>query len=149
MDTEVLVNEGMGGFLNPPGHPEHNWSVRTRNDGSCYSLSYAANSDGMPVSNAAKTAAQTKLNEWQPLPLNAPETKKWICQILGYFNGCYQGNPELGEESWHTNRIVIDREKTLDPVVNQNIHCGVHFIRKWYPGYVATEEDFRLAKWGE
>jgi len=140
-----LVNEGMGGFLNPPGHPEHNWSIRsTYGDTFSMSLSSAAESDWLEV--RAKGKAIGKLRSWKPLPIESEPMQEWIAQVLGYFKGCYSGQDEKGEPSWNCSHLRIQPE--VDPVLNADLHAGVNLIRKYYPAFTPTAEHFAGAYWG-
>ena len=139
-----LVHSGMGGFLNPPGHPEHEWSIKSvYGDTSSMSLSYAAKHCGDPK---AKAAAKAKLSEWRRPPLSDPRVQDWIHQVLGYFAGMYVGMDKAMQPSWDVSdlRHLPD----ADPVLNQEIHAGVHLIRQYYPEYKAIRPDFQAAYWG-
>jgi len=142
-----LVNRGMGGFLNPPGHPEHNWSVefdlrrRPENRGSM-SLSAAVECEWLdPV---ARGEARRMLLEWEFVP--GPKATAWIRQVLGYFKGCYKNDKLPEPECWNASHLFISQD--LDPMIQGNDHAGVHLIRRYYPEYVPTKEDFDNAKWG-
>lgn len=150
-DDRIDPGRGMGGFLNPPTHPEHTQSVeldlrrRPWNRGGM-SLSYAAG-EGSGVHPATRSAAQRILGDWKKPPLESPEVQDWIASVLGYFGGCYSGNDESGKQSWDTSHLRIDQ--TADPVMNADLHAGVHLIRKYYPEYTPTAEDFKRAYWGK
>lgn len=147
-----IVKRGMGGFLCPPGHPEHDWSVeydlrrRPENRGSC-GLSYARVS--VWLDDAVKAAAKKLLDDWaaNKLPLNDPAVVRWCREVLGYFAGCYAGDPALGDDKWNVAKLCIDR--AVDPVLHADIHAGVHLIRKYYPEFAPSAEDFAQAKWGD
>lgn len=142
---EKLVKGGQGSFLDPPGHPEHDWSVHSvYGDTSSSSLSFAAEHASDPT---AKAAARAKLAQWKPLPLSDPKVQDWIHEVLGYFKGMYSGMNKAMQQSWD----VSDLRHRLDydPTLNQDIHAGVHFIRKFYPDYKATPYDFQAAYWGK
>ena len=141
---------GMGGFLNPPGHPEQLAHVETelrrrRENRDTYSLSAAADpSNGLDASTRA--AAQRVLDAWTPLPLDDARVHDWVLQVLGYFKNCYRG---LGPEPacWHAaNLVIVDPSVTYHPVVDA--HAGVHLIRTYYPEYMPSPEDFAEASWG-
>jgi hypothetical protein len=147
-----IVREGMGGFLNPPGHPEHSYSVETdlhrpANDRSAMSLSAAVDCEWLD--DATRQAARDILARWREndrLCLGLPEVKDWIQQVLGYFKGCYS-NPEIdGPEAWHADKLQINAK--ANPMAFSYCHAGVHLIRKYYPEYEPTAEDFAEAYWG-
>jgi hypothetical protein len=151
-----IVNSGVGGFLNPPGHPEHTHSVETdlrrkpENRGSM-SLSYAVKSQWLDSGTFAE--AMTLLLAWavNKLPLTAPAVKDWILQCLGYFRGCYNfrfgGTPADNEAGWEAGNLTIDQG--LDPMKNADFHAGVHHIREFYPDYTPRAVDFQRAYWGK
>lgn len=141
---------GMGGFLNPPGHPEHTHHVETdlkkqpQNRGGM-SLSEAVDCTWLVPSTRA--AAKSMLDRWQEYrpALESPEVQDWIRQVLGYFRGCYRGEgPE--PECWHADKLCIP--KAGEPARLNEEHAGVHLIRKYYPEYEPTGEHFSEAYWG-
>jgi len=143
-----IRREGMGGFLNPPTHPEHSYSVETdlrrrpENRGSM-SLETAVTSEWLDVGTRA--AAKRLLTSWERPPLESAEVQEWIHQVLGYFKGCYCG-PQDGEDKWNASNVRI--MPGADPVLNADIHNGVHLIRKYYPEFKPTAEHFARAYWG-
>jgi len=146
-----IVNRGMGGFLCPPGHPEHDHCVETDlrrkpENRSSMSLGYAV--DSPMLDDATKAAARTLLATWEANkpPLTSPAAKDWIRQVLGYFKGCFNFEPEK-ESGWHAGNVTIDSD--IDPLENAACHCGVHLIRKYYPDYQPSRLDFLRAYWGQ
>lgn len=144
----IIVRGGMGGFLNPPTHPEHNLSVefdlrrRKENRGSC-SLSAAV--DMAWLDDAIRAAAKHRIESWQRPPLDSPEVQEWILQVLGYFRNCYRGDgPE--PECWNAGKLRI--VKSGDDERPTEEHAGVHLIRKYYPEYEPTGEQLSAAYWG-
>jgi hypothetical protein len=81
-------------------------------------------------------AAKKMLDDWQH-----PIDHEWVLQVLGFFKGCYAGS-----QGWAVPVLVLDKR---DPMEHIDKHAGVHFIRKFYPDYVPTLEDFRDAYWGQ
>jgi len=144
-----IVEGGMGGFLNPPGHPEHDWHVETdlrrkpENRG-CMSLSYAAMDETLDP--ATQIQVQNLLDQWGSdlPPLTAPTVVDWIHQVLGYYKSCYNFQGE--ESGWHVGCLTTDSD--LDPLENTDFHAGVHCIRKFYPEYRPSRCDFLYAYWG-
>jgi hypothetical protein len=148
-----IVNKGMGGFLCPPGHPEHSYSVETdlrrrpENRGSM-SLSAAVNYEWLD--NITRHQAGQIIDKWnQNRPaIDSAEVKDWIQQVLGYFRGCYK-NPKLQEpDCWAASVLSIDQDNKADPMTLIDYHAGVHLIRRYYPEYVPTADDFASAYWG-
>jgi hypothetical protein len=136
-----IINSGMGGFLNPPTHPEHTFSVHST-DGDTFSMSLSSAAAAEWLEPRVKARAKGILKRWTPLPLEDQQVKDWIYQVLGYFSGCYRGE----DGSWNASDLKID--KTLDPIANADKHAGVNCIRKYYPEYVPTADDFKNAYWG-
>jgi hypothetical protein len=156
-----IVPEGMGGFLNPPGHPEHEWSVRVGfgRDAGCMCLRSAVESEWLDA--ATRDAARAKLAAWVPLPMGSPEVVDWCRNVLGYFRSMY-GDPRVPEpERWNVDKLCVVNRESGDaaeiPVLDTDEdhstiffeHAGVHFIRKFYPEYVGLVEDFANAYWGK
>lgn len=139
-----IVRSGMGGFLNPPTHPEHSVSVKTENGG--MSLQTAADCEWL--SDSLRAQAKKWLDNWesQKPSLDEDKIQDWIHQVLGYFVGCYQGDPSLGDESWYAGKLLINLRS--NPMDNVDTHAGVHFIRKFYPDFIPTAAHFAKAKWG-
>lgn len=156
-----IRREGAGGFLNPPGHPEHGLSLNT--EGGWTSLSYVVeHPDEFPP--AAVRACQAELDRWEA---GEPDPD-WVAQVLGYFRNCYR--PTDGSSSASDliipNNLRIstleeldgltvveatDTEDTVyhvDPMQNVDRHAGVAYIRKFYPDFMPTADNFAQAHWG-
>jgi hypothetical protein len=138
-----LRNKGVGGFLNPPGHPEHDWSVVSKD--SSTSLSSAIKSSY--VDDAIKKQAQDLLNKWagEKPPLSDPKIQDWIHQVMGYFHDMHKGHGDK-ETSWHASNLT--HRPGADPMLNQDIHAGVNFIRKYYPEFKLEGGHVANAYWG-
>lgn len=149
-DPARIIQSGMGGFLNPPTHPAHHYSVEQGEAGKrwkptgCMSLEAATNDTW--IDPEVRRKAQELLETWQAPPIESPEIREWISQVLGYFRGCYQGLEKLGEASWHASNLLIDGD--LDPMDHVDQHAGVHLIRQYYPSFTPTAGDFEQAYWG-
>lgn len=139
-----IVRGGMGGFLNPPGHPEHDWHVESGAGWrSSASLSHAVETEYL--SDELRREAAAKLAEWDAdkLPLDAPEVVAWVRSVLGYFANCYAGE---GPTPWRAGSLKIERGR--DPMISPADHAGVNMIRNFYPEFTPTAADFANAKWG-
>ena len=143
--ARINRNSGMGGFLNPPTHPEHSISVESiKRDDFCMSLSSAVESDWL--SPYVRELARDILNAWVPPALESPAIQEWIAQVLGYFRGCYVGQDKQGNRSWNASDLRISQD--ADPVLGADLHAGVHLIRKYYPEFTPTPAHFAGAYWG-
>lgn len=136
-----IVSEGMGGFLNPPTHPEHSHSVHSLY-GDTFSMSLSAAVESDWLDDETKAAAKRMLDSWARPDIESPAIRDWVHRVLGYLQGCYQG--DNGE--WDASKLIIDQGR--DPIANVDQHAGVHMIREYYPDYQPTVEDFKLAYWG-
>jgi len=149
MKTEKgkIVREGMGGFLNPPTHPEHDWSVQTdlrRRPENRGSMCLSSAVDCEWLDPATRAAARRRLDTWQRPALES--VHDWVLQVLGYFRNCYcQGTGSMPED-WHVANLIIDCK--INPLTCINYHAGVHYVRTYYPEYVPTAADFVGAYWG-
>lgn len=150
MENGKIVNTGLAGFLSPPTHPELHFHIEVNNrrdpeKHGRWTLSFAK--DCKWLNREVRQLAKKLLTSWVRPDINSAEVKDWIHQVLGYFRGCYQGNPELGEASWDTDnlRMNVPPEERGEMRIDQS--AGVHFIRKFYPEYEPTEEDFQRAYW--
>ena len=145
-----IVQEGMGGFLCPPGHPMHKQSVETDlrrkpENRTRMSLEYAVES---PLIDAAtQAAARTILATWERTKpvLSDPKVQEWILQVLGYYRGCFNFTGTVS--GWDASNLTIDSK--IDPMTRYDCHAGVHCIRRYYPEYQPSREQFAGAYWGE
>lgn len=139
-----IQSGGCGGFLNPPGHPEHTISVGDRDTLMC--LSSAAKESWVP--ERVRSQAQSYLDGWmnnRPA-IDSDDVRKWIHRVLGYFKGCYENlDKRESGENWDASHLIIDKR---DPLQFADYHAGVNCIRQYYPEYVPTQSDFDNAKWG-
>jgi hypothetical protein len=103
------------------------------------SLEYAVDCESL--SDTARAGAKALLDNWQRPPID----RAWVLQVLGYFAGCYNLRLAL-EWGWEVAHLTMD--KTLDPMQYIDNHAGVHLIRKYYPDFSPTTEDFQEACWG-
>ena len=144
-----IVQEGMGGFLCPPGHPAHSRHVETdlrrkpENRGSM-SLEYAVADEFLDDTTRAE--ARSILEYWEANKLPLSTVQEWIFQVLGYFRGCYNLTPDV-ETGWHAGNVTITGK--IDPMEHADYHAGVHCIRRYYPQYKPTAADFAGAYWGK
>ena len=83
--------------------------------------------------------------ECNKLALDSPEIQDWILQVLGYFRGCYNLLP-WEEAGWNVSALTISQ--LLDPMEYIGQHAGVHLIRRYYPEFAPTPEQFTSAYWG-
>ncbi|MEK5036158.1 hypothetical protein MKY96_32435, partial [Paenibacillus sp. FSL R7-0302] len=118
----VIVNSGAAGFLNPPGHAEHNYSVRelSRNNKeiSSESLSSALINDSIPedIKNRAKMLLERFPGDF---------TEEWEHSVYNYFRCAYSPDG--------VNRNVNDCFFQKDG--NPEHHLGYLFIKSFYPDY--------------
>jgi hypothetical protein len=141
-----ISGTGMGGFLNPPGHPEHTFSVawgKGRSEGSA-SLSHAVTVEWLDETTKAK--AKALLDEWEIEQRHVID-RDWVQQILGYFRNCYRHPGVKDETEWCASHCLITRDR--NPMEHLFDHLGVHHIREFYPEFVPSTEDFEKAYWGE
>lgn len=151
-----VTSGGMGGFLCPPGHPEHSYHVETdlmrrpENRGGM-NLSSAVESDWLEEdAPEARNAARALLLAWEceKKPIADPEVQDWIAHVLGYFRGCYKG-PGNEPECWHASDLHIHQGADTLPGADWRKHAGVHLIQNYYPDYKPCADDFARAYWGE
>jgi hypothetical protein len=163
-----IVRSGCGGFLNPPGHPSHTFSVYEgprRDPRSIMSLESTIGAEWL--SEKVRAEAKALLDGWAAeetaltpeeqtetlmqrgyfrLTLSAPAVQEWILQVLGYFRGCYR-NPNVdGLRQWAVSDLIINRDR--NPLEYLDEHAGVRLIRQYYPGFAPTAEHFGGAYWG-
>ena len=156
--TQIKHGEGMGGFLTPPGHPEHTTSVeldlhrRPRDRGGMSLSSAAEGKNFLPgewIDPETRAEAKNILEDWHKTkkPLTDPEVQDWVHQVMGYFKGMYAAPDEKGEDKWNVSRLLYQPE--LTPVVDQDRHAGVNFIKKYYPEFKLEDSHVKNAYWGK
>lgn len=140
----IITNSGMGGFLNPPTHPEHTLSVKSVY-GDKFSMSLSSAIESEWLNDECRNKAKEILSSQQAPDINSQEVKEWIHEVLGYFNHCYSKDGKNRNVSTHLEIIKDDpfEAKIIDR------HLGVMLIREYYPNYVPTVEDFNKAHWGK
>lgn len=144
-----VVRGGMGGFLNPPTHPEHELHVETdlrRRPENRGGMSLTAAAEAKWLDAATRAEARRILADWQPPSPDSPEVVDWRRQVLGYFRGMYRNPNAPSGQEWHAGSMIHDPDR--DPIENADDHGGVNLIRHYYPDYMPTEEDFGGAYWG-
>lgn len=143
-----IRSSGMGGFLNPPTHPEHTHSVETdlrKHPDNRGSMSLTAAVDSAWLADETRADARRMLEGWIAPDLDTPDVQEWILQVLGYFRGCYKGEG-AEPECWHAGTLRIVKTGEALPPVQE--HAGVHLIRKYYPAFVPSAEHWAAAYWG-
>jgi len=143
ISSGTIVSMGMGGFLNPPTHPEHTQSVK--GTGFWMSLSRAAECEWLD--EWTRRAAKGILASWHRPPLESKDVQNWIHQVLGYFEGCYSGNDKDGNVSWNVSDLRIDHK--VNPMLNVDMHAGIRIVRKYYPEFNPSFTHFTNAYWGK
>ena len=143
-------NKGAGSFLEPPFSKTHQFGIVAGYDhGNGYqeysSIDYYLSDANVPQS--AKHVIQRIIGKTDIPSIDYPEIQDWICHVLDYFKNCYSGQDSKGEISYNVSDLRID--PAADPLLNCDIHAGVHFIRKYYPSFIPTREQFDKAYWGK
>lgn len=150
-NARIVHNSGQGGFLCPPSHPMHTTHVETdlhrqpENRGSM-SLEYALTCEW--IDESVKIACRKLLADWDASKpgLDDPTVKTWVRSTLAYFRGCYDGGDQFGDRRWDASNLRTNRD--ADPMLNVDLHAGVHFVLRYYPDFMPTADDF-TGKWGE
>jgi hypothetical protein len=128
-----LVNEGMGGFLNPPNHPEHTYSIQEFRGGhevGSYSLTSAARDEYLPA--LVRGTAKGALKRWQAGEIDI----EWMASVYNYFRHCYSRDG--------INRNVNDKNATVtygkfwdnaeqEQYENPAHHLGYLYVKQYYP----------------
>ena len=135
-----LVNSGMGGFLNPPSHPEHTYSIQEFRGGhecGSYSLSAAASEMYLPAQ--VRGTAKGVLKRWKA---GTPDSA-WVHSVYNYFRHCYSKD---GVSTNVNNGSTItfgkfwgnaEQEADMPPTH----HLGYLYVKSFYPDH---EPDLNL-----
>lgn len=147
-----IVTGGVGGFLNPPDHPEHSHSVETdlrRRPENRSSMALSSAVEAGWLDDETRRLARKMLEDWQANrpPLESASVQDWVHNVLGYYRGCYRG-PGEEPECWHAGTLTIATDRDRVPMDHIDTHAGVHLIRTYYPEFVPTAEHFAAAYWG-
>src|SRR6202040_3483758 len=108
--------EGCGGFLCPPGHPMHTFSVYEGPRGNPRSItSLESAADASWLSDKVRTEAKALLDAYDTTKpaLESPEVQEWLYQLLGYFRGCYRNPNAEAAKQWHASDLIIDKRDPM------------------------------------
>lgn len=146
-----IIRGGMGGFLDPPGYPTHDWSVQTdlrRRPENRGLMSIDSATKAEWLDGATRSHARRLVEQWRASrpPLSSPQVRDWVHQVLGYFGSMYR-NPAVPEDRQFNVSEMISNPR-LDPVRHADDHAGVHFVREFYPEFSPSATDFEKAHWG-
>jgi hypothetical protein len=137
--------DGMGGFLNPPGDAEHDYSFaeyrgsRSRDYEGAMSLRGALTESWVPA--PVKATARRILSE------HAGEcTEEWLRSVYAYFRSCY--SPDGADRNVTRSLIVkpapdgdgyvvgpFGRDGRLDSLPPAEHHLAVLFVREFFPDH--------------
>lgn len=122
----IIVNSGMGGFLNPPNHAEHSYGVEEYVNGrSSGSMSLTSALEDVYVSDEVKEEARRLLKE------NAGEfTEEWEHSCYNYFRNCYSPDGANRKAS----DCIISKE-----CINPEYHLAYLHIKSFFPDYKPNE----------
>lgn len=130
--TYRIVRDSMGSFLDPPGSPQHTFSVRgwygvfaTRDADFHGSLWSALDDEYCPESVKERIRDLFKSAE-----LRASDA--WLDQVYGYFKNCYA--PEDGDRDVQRAIILKPDDEPLPP----ERHLAYLHVKQWFPD---TEPD--------
>lgn len=129
-----LVSSGMGGFLNPPGHPEHAYSIvecRGGHEVGSYSLSSAAKESYLPA--RVKGTARGVLKRWNP---GVPD-ESWLASVYNYFRHCYSRDG-IGRNINNNETVTYGKfwgNAELEQYENPAHHLGYLHVKSFYPDH--------------
>lgn len=130
-----LVNDGMGGFLNPPNHPEHDYSIiecRGGHEVGSMSLSYASTCEYLP--GAVRGTAKGILKRW-----NSQEPDPaWLDSVYNYFRHGYSIDGIRNNVNDKDNIIFYgkfwnnaEQEQNADPTHS----LAYLYVKEFYPNH--------------
>ena len=128
----------MGGFMSPPGHPDHEWSVGEYTGRTSHrelgrmSISTAAEAHWAPESVRAR--AQQLLAEAQIVC-----SELWVRHVYGYYQSMYL--PESGDRT--VQDLITDPAGKLPA----ERHAAVALVREYFPDHQPRTDliaDFRF-----
>ncbi len=129
---------GMGCHLEPPGHPSYTAHV-SEGTGEM-SLDCALTS--ALVHESVRVEIRAMLDAYVPPPVTSPSVRRWIAEVLAYYKGCYR-NAAAGDRQWYAGYMIIANARSVNPMEHVDNHAGVNFVRKYYPDWAPTKEDFK------
>lgn len=97
-NARVVEGHGMGGYLNPPGHPAHTFHVETDLERRAHnrgSMSLEAAEKDRSIDPTTRKEVQELLERWESTrpSMDTPKVRTWIAEVLRHF-----GNTDRGVE---------------------------------------------------
>lgn len=139
---KIIEGDGSGGFLCPPGHPNHRYSLhefvspRGRKVIGIFSIDYALLGDHAATPQIKLQVA--KIYGKSELVCS----EKWIRHVYGYFRNCYL--PESGEKAADKLLIVKPGQKDDQgnpiPLPSPERHRAADLIREYFPDHQPRED---------
>jgi hypothetical protein len=126
---------GQGGFMSPPGHPNHVYTVkgkrpRARDWDEITGIEYVlSNPDQYPatlVDQCRKIMDDAQLNI----------SELWIRNVYGYFRNMWTRDGQM----WTRTDDLDSAPQGACPPGRWDYHAATVFVRQWYPGHEARED---------
>lgn len=136
-----VASGSAGSFLEPPYKKCHRYEVVQKHAGNVMSICSIDSFKKEFPELAAKV--DSIIGEEKQTPID----ENWKNSVFNYYNNCYSSD---GVNSNASDCIILEEETSLD--YKNKYHLAVLFIRKYYPDFIATEEDFLNhpeASWGK
>lgn len=137
-----MVDSGMGGFLNPPDHPEHSYSIEGCRGGHVVEMMSLSSCLDDYYRGGVRGAVKAKLKQWeQNRPAVPPH--EWVVKVYKYFRHCYSKDGiNRGVDDCVTYGKFWDNAEQ-EQNENPYHHLGFMFVKSFYPVH---EPDVELIK---
>lgn len=137
-----LVDSGMGGFLNPPGHPEHDYSIHGFRGGHEVESTCLTRCLDDYYRGAVRGSAKGLLKRWEKNRPAIPP-REWMIEVYKYFKHCYSKDGiNRDVDSCVTYGKFWDNAEQ-EQHENPYHHLGYMFVKSFYPVH---EPDLELIK---
>lgn len=127
-----IVRGGMGGFLAPPGHPTHDWSVEDgpgrdtqRGPSLIASLDYAVQNEHGEVPRHLQEHARKLFADAVLV-----RSEAWERQVYGYFRGCY--SPD-GVNRKVADAVIFPKGTAAELLPPPEHHLAYLLVRTYFP----------------
>lgn len=124
----LRTDDGMGGFLNPPTHPQHTTSIIEKRGGhevGYYSLTGARDEKYLP--GRVRGTANGILKRWVREKGQEQPDEVWLASVYNYFRNCYSPDGE----NRNVSDCLINNANSLPP----ERHLAYLFVKEFYPAH--------------
>lgn len=131
----IVSDGGTGGFLCPPGHPSHRYSIveKSSDRWNAYVCgTYSLDSDCEWIPDGIRRRATQMLTEAKLV-----ESPMWVANVYGYFRSMWSPDGRMWAD---TRELVLGKPDGEYP---DEWHAGCVFVRKYFPDHAVRADLIR------